>query len=106
MRKLFATVLTIALLAGLAAAPAWAKTHKFKLLRDGSINGVMLEAGSYKLELDGENEAVITRNGDTIVKAKVEVRNLSGVRPNSVLTDGNGSIREIRFDKTVVVFVR
>ena len=107
MRKLFTATLIIALAAALAASPLLAKDHSFKLLRDSSINGTDLKAGTYKLELSGDNEALIYRNGEMVVKARVEVKPLAnGQRSRSVLLAEDGSVREIRLSDKVVVFVR
>lgn len=107
MRKLFTTTLAIALAAALAASPLSAKTHSFKLLRDATVNGAELRAGTYKLELNGQGEAVIYRSGEVVAKARVEVRPLeNGSRRGTVLQGADGSIREIRLNKEVVVFVR
>lgn len=107
MRTLFTVTVAIALVAALTASPLWAKTHSFKLFRDGSLNGTELPAGTYKLELNGQGEALIYRNGEMLVKAKVEVKPLSNsATNNSVLQLSDGTVREIRLKKEVVVFVR
>lgn len=107
MRRLFTVTLLLALVAALAASPLWAKSHSFKLLKDGSINGTQLAPGTYKLELNGQNEAVIYRDGEMVVKAQVEVRPANSVvRGGSVLQAADGSIREIRLNSSVVVFLR
>lgn len=106
MRRLFTVTLLFALVAALAASPLWAKSHSFKLLKDGSINGTPLAPGTYKLEVNGQNEAVIYRDGEVVAKAQVEVRPAQGERRGSVLQAADGSIREIRLNSSVVVFLR
>ncbi|MBI4467117.1 MAG: hypothetical protein HY656_06810 [Acidobacteria bacterium] len=107
MRRLFTAALLVALVAVLAASSLWAKTHSFKLFNDATINGTELGPGTYKLELNGQNEAVISRGGEVVVKARVETRPTKGTdQPGSVLRAADGSIREIRLNSLVVVFVR
>ena len=107
MRRLFTAALLVALVAVLAASPLWAKTHSFKLLKDATIDGTELTPGTYKLELNGQNQAVISRGGQVVVKARVETRPRNGrERPGSVLQAADGSIREVRLNSLVVVFVR
>jgi hypothetical protein len=107
MRRL-AAVLVLAALVGLtAASPVWAKAYTFKLHRAGSINGTQLAAGMYQLELNGQEEAVISRNGERIATTRVEVKPLSnGTSGGSVLQAADGSIREIRLKDQVVVLAR
>lgn len=107
MRKLFTASLLIALVAALAASPVWAKTHTFRLHNNGSINGTELAPGIYKLELNGDKDAIIYRNGEIVARSRVEVRPAAeNHKPGSVLRAADGTIREVRLDKLVVVFVR
>lgn len=106
MRRLFTAVLLIALVAGLAAGPLWAETHSFKLHKESTLNGTELAPGTYKLELNGQNEALIYRSGELQAKARVETRPAKGEKPGSVLLAADGSLREVRLNDLVVVFVR
>lgn len=107
MRRLFTAVFLIALVAALALSPLWAKTHSFKLLRGATVNGTQLAPGTYQLELKGEKEARIHRNGEVVVTAPVEVRPAKGKQsPGSVLQAADGSLLEVRLNKMVVVFAR
>ena len=106
MRRLFSTAAVLALAATLAAGSLWAETHSFKLFREGTINGTTLKPGTYKLELNGQGEALIYRGRQMVAKARVEVRASNGEARGSVLQAADGSIQEIRLHKQVVVFVR
>lgn len=107
MRKLMTAVLLTALVATVASSPLWAKTYSFRLSQASSINGTQLTPGAYKLELNGNNEALIYRNGKMLTKATVEVKpRTNGSTRNSVLRNADGAITEIRLKKQVVVFVR
>jgi len=107
MRKLFTSSIALALVLALAATPLLAKTHNFTLYQDGKINGTALEAGKYKLELNGDNEALIYRGKELVTKAPVEVKpRKNGSSSGSVLLDAKGNILEVRTKNQVVVFVR
>jgi len=117
MRKLFTATFAIMLVASLVSGSVWAKSDwGFELYRTHEINGTQLKPGSYKLQLNGNNEADIYRKGKRsignwgiskklITTATVEVRPLgNGMDPNSMLISG-GSIREIRTKDKVIVFL-
>lgn len=109
MRKLFTAVIALALFAALAASPssAMAKSYDFTLSQTSKINGTTLEAGKYKLELNGDSEAHIYKDKELVTKAPVEVKELkNGNTQASVLQDASGNVKEIRFKRQVVVFVR
>ncbi len=95
------------LVATVASSPLWAKTYSFRLSQAASINGTELTPGVYKLELNGNNEALIYRNRKLVAKAPVEVKpRTNGSTRGSVLRKADGAITEIRLKKQVVVFVR
>ncbi len=117
MRKLFTATFAIMLVASLVSGSVWAKSDwGFELHRTYEINGTQLKPGSYKLQLNGNNEADIYRKGNRsignwgiskklITTATVEVRPLGNrMAPKSMLTSG-GSIREIRTKDQVIVFL-
>lgn len=109
MRRLFTTAFAIALVAVVAASPLLAKSIEFKLSQDSRLNGTELKAGTYRMELNGESEAVIynSHSKELVVKAKVTVNPLAnGTSRVSVLRDADGNLLEIRSVKQVVVFVR
>ncbi len=108
MHRLITTTITLALVTGLAASPALAKGHSFKLQRDATINGSQLKGQkTYRLELKGNNEALIYRNHKLVTTAPVEVKPITdGTVRNTVVLDSDGTILAIRTKKHVVVFVR
>ena len=108
MHRLITTTITLALVTGLAASPALAKGHSFKLQRDATINGSQLKGQkTYRLELNGNNEALIYRNHKLVTTAPVEVKPItdSTIR-NTVVLDSEGTVLAIRTKKHVVVFVQ
>jgi len=108
MNRLITTTITLALATGLAASPALAKGHSFKLHRDATINGSQLKGQkTYRLELNGNNEALIYRNHKLVTTAPVEVKPITdGISRNAVVFDSEGTILAIRTKKHVVVFVQ
>ncbi len=108
MHRLITTTITLALATGLTASPALAKGHSFKLHRDATINGSQLKGRkTYRLELNGNNEALIYRNHKLVTTAPVEVKPITdGTIRNAVFLDSEGTILEIHTKKHVVVFVR
>lgn len=107
MRRLFTSSIALALVLALTATPVLAKTDDFTLSQSGKINGTALEPGKYKLELNGDNEALIYRNKELVTKARVELKPLQNSRASgSVLFDAQGNVLEVRTKKQVVVFVR
>lgn len=106
MRRLVSLALIAALGLTLAASPLSAKTFTFKLGREATINGKACDPGKYKLKLNGDNEALIYKKRELVTKARVEVKSRARGSGTSVLFAQDGAVREIRFGKTVVVFVR
>lgn len=107
MRKLFVIAATVALVGALTASPVLAEGHNFKVYREATINGDQLKPGTtYKLVLNGNDEALIYRHKELVTKAAVEVRSLEGRQRTSVVLDSDGNLLEIRFKKQVVVFPR
>lgn len=81
------------------------KSYSFKLSSDGMINGVEFKPGKYKLKLNGQGEALIYRKRELITKVQVEVQPLPrGSARGSVARSADGTIREIRLKKHVIVF--
>jgi hypothetical protein len=70
------------------------------------VNGVALEPGSYKLVLNGNNQAEIFKGSDMLVSAEVEVLPLGKVNPNSISVKSDRTLQEIRLKKERVVFVK
>jgi hypothetical protein len=107
MRRLFTPTIALAIVALVAASPLLAASFDFKLSREATINGTRLEPGTYKLELNGESEALIYRNKELVTKAPVTVKpRTNGTTRASVLVDSSGNVLEVRTKKQVVVFAR
>lgn len=108
MHRLITTTITLALATGLVASPALAKGHSFKLSRDATINGSQLKGQkTYRLELNGNDEALIYRNHKLVITAPVEVKPITDGTPrNAVVFDSEGTVLAIHTKKYVVVFVQ
>ena len=104
MKKFFATALAVALIATLATGPVWAKSEKFTLVDTSSLNGVQLEPGRYKINLNGDDEAEIYRRGKLIMTARVAVHPLENEQPHSY-AHSSGKITEIRLKNQKVIFL-
>jgi len=105
MRNVLLSILVFFLVSLLAISPVWAKSYSFKLHSEASLNGVSLEPGSYKVHLNGDDEAEIFKRGKLVAKAKAELKPLvNGDPPNSTKVKG-GQLQEIRFKKQCLVFV-
>ena len=84
-----------------------AKSYIFTLSQKGSVDGVELKAGKYKLTVDSRGDALIWRNGEFVTTARAEVIPLpKGHTPKSVVKAADGAIREIRLKRYVVIFSR
>lgn len=83
---------------------ALAKSHKVEFLSKAVINGVELDPGTYKLELNGDNKVEIYKGKELLVSAQVKVLPLGNVYPNSVSQKTDGTVVEIRLKKERVVF--
>ncbi|MFB3098048.1 MAG: hypothetical protein ACE1ZZ_05180, partial [Dehalococcoidia bacterium] len=72
------------------------------------INGSQLKGQkTYRLELNGNDEALIYRNQKLVTTAPVEVNPITdGISRNAVVLDSDGTILAIHTKKHVVVFVR
>jgi hypothetical protein len=100
------SVLVILLcLALLIPSTAFGKTHRVQFMNDAVINGTTLDAGRYKVEVNGDNEALIYSGKELIAKAKVEVQPLGDATPNSVAQKADGTVIEIRLKDQKIVFV-
>ena len=99
-------VALLLLLAGAAAmGSAGAKSYRLEVSRESKINETRLEAGTYTLKLNEEGEAQIYRGKEMILKTRAQVKPLQkGMLQNTVVQDSDGTIREVRFQKDVVVF--
>ncbi|HXE74476.1 MAG TPA: hypothetical protein VNN18_02415 [Candidatus Xenobia bacterium] len=107
MKRAITLLALIALVGVLAANSVAAESHSFKLFREVSLNGTQLKPGNYKVTMNGNGEAVISRDGREVAKARAEIKPIDGGSSSgTVLTGANGELREIRLNGKVVVFVR
>jgi len=101
------TLLALIALGLVATNLVAAESHSFKLFREANLNGTTLKPGNYKLTMNGDGEAVISRDGREVVKSKAEIKPIDGGSTSgTVLVGANGEVREIRLNGKVVVFVR
>ena len=104
MKKLVITTLVILVACALSSGVALAKTHKVQFLNKAVINGVEIQPGTYKLEMNGDNKVEIYKGKELLVSAEVEVLPLGKAYPNSVSQKTDGRVTEIRLKKERVVF--
>ncbi len=90
----------------LLAAPVMGKEISFRLDDDLKLNGTDLQSGRYKLVINGDGTAEIFRGKQSVTTARVELKSLDGVLPNTVTYDRNLNLREIRTKEERVVFVQ
>ncbi len=108
MRRSFTSVCLIVIVATLLVSPIQAKDYRFRLSLGGVVNGVQLKQGLYTLKLGSEGnptvKAQIFRNGKPVVESSVTVRPRTNEQSNTIMQDADGTLREIRLKKDVIVF--
>ncbi len=104
MKKLAITTLVLFVACALFSGVALAKSHKVEFLNKAVINGVELQPGTYKLEMNGDNKVEIYKGKELLVSAQVKVLPLGKAYPNSVSQKSDGRVTEIRLKKERVVF--
>jgi hypothetical protein len=86
--------------------PLLAKSYRFELPRDTVLNGVSLNAGVYKLEVNStQTKAEIYGRGRLAVSARVEVKPLGSATGETVLINKHGAIAEYRSNRERIRFV-
>lgn len=106
MFRLAVPLVVVALVAAVAATPVEAKTHTFKVTEPFSIAGTALQPGTYKLKLTDNGEAEVYQAKVKLVTARVELKpRPKRIAADSVFVDSDGSLREVRLKKQIVVFV-
>ena len=100
---LFAVIFLIATL--IAPSALLAKTHRVEFLNTAVINGVELEPGKYKVEINGENMAEIYDGKELLTKVKVEIQPIGRSTPNSISQKADGTVTEIRLKDEKVVLI-
>lgn len=104
MKKVSFLVILVCL-ALLIPSTAFGKTHRVQFMSDAVINGTTLDAGKYKMELNGDNEALFYSGKEVIAKATVEVKPIGDATPNSVAQKSDGTVIEIRLKNERIVLV-
>jgi hypothetical protein len=103
-RKLF-TALVVFLAMAFLMGVAFSSTHKIEVMRAGTVNGIELKPGNYKLSMTDDSTAEIYKGRKLVVKAKVEIQPLGSATPGSITQGTDGKVREIRLKNEKVVFV-
>jgi hypothetical protein len=86
--------------------PLIAKSYKFELSKETSLNGVSLDTGIYRLKLNPtRTKAEIWDRGKLAVTARVEVEPLGNSTKNTVLIDKTGTLSEYRSQREKIRFV-
>jgi hypothetical protein len=86
--------------AALAVASA-ASSYNVTFYQPVTINGAQLKAGDYKLELKGDNRAVI-KQGKTVTEVPVKVQNESEKFSRSSVRVSGSQVEEIRLGGTTL----
>ncbi|GAB4236105.1 MAG: hypothetical protein Kow00109_09560 [Acidobacteriota bacterium] len=101
MRKGFVlALLTMFCLVGFGLA---AKQHRVELLVEGEVNGVVLEPGKYWVGLTDDGVLEFRQNGKLLATSQATEELRGDTYRNSVLTDKDGRISEIRRGKHMFV---
>src|SRR5215813_14129703 len=105
--KLQSILRTAALLGVVAiAVPAFAKPYSktINITQAAKLGSVMLQAGEYKLSIDG-NKATVEKGKQTVAsgEGRWEDRNEKSAY-DAVLLDSNGAVKEVRFSGQKRVF--
>lgn len=106
MKKTNATLFVLILVTFMTMLPLLAKSYRFELPRDTSLNGVSLNAGVYKLKINStQTKAEIYGRGRLAVAARVEIKPLGNATGDTVLINKHGTISEYRSDRERIRFV-
>lgn len=76
MKKMLMTLMAVTLMtAGFTMAEARDRSKTITFLNDVTVNGTLIQKGTYDVKFDSESsEVTISRNGRQIATTKVEVR--------------------------------
>jgi len=106
VKKTNATLFVLILVTFMTMLPLLAKSYRFELPRDTSLNGVSLNAGVYKLKINStQTKAEIYGRGKLAVAARVEIKPLGNATGDTVLINKHGTISEYRSDRERIRFV-
>lgn len=88
-------VLTVVLLLAVSLTAAAKEKHHLKLYADGTVNGVTLKQGEYRMEVDN-GEAVFYKGRKEVARTAIsEKKNETRIDRNTVVYNGS-EITEIR----------
>jgi hypothetical protein len=76
MKKMLMTLMAVALMtAGLTMVEARDRSKTITFLNDVTVNGTLIQKGTYDVKFDSEsNEVTISRNGRQVATTKVEIK--------------------------------
>lgn len=81
-----------------------ATSYKVTLFEKSTLNGKELKPGEYKVELKGDNTAVL-KQGKNVLEVPVKVENTPGKANATSVKFVNGAIQEIRLGGTTTKLV-
>jgi len=94
LRKVLLTMSTVALVVASAAS-----TYKVTVFEKSMIQGKEVRPGEYKIELKGDNTAVL-KQGKNVLEVPVKVENTESKVSTTSIKYVNGTIQEIRLGGT------
>ncbi len=76
MKKMLMTLMAVALMtAGLTMVEARDRSKTITFLNDVTVNGTLIQKGTYDVKFDSEsNEVTISRNGRPVASTKVDIK--------------------------------
>lgn len=76
MKKMLMTLMAVALMtAGLTMVEAKDRSKTITFLNDVTVNGTLIQKGTYDVKFDSEsNEVTINRNGRQVASTKVDIK--------------------------------
>ena len=76
MKKMLMTLMAVALMtAGLTMVEARDRSKTITFLNDVTVNGTLIQKGTYDVRFDSEsNEVTISRNGRPVASTKVDIK--------------------------------
>ena len=105
MKKKIGLVLILLLAGFFFIDSTFAESHRIKIIKKASLDGVQLKPGVYRLRVNGTNEAEIYKGGKLLVAAKIEVAPLATATPNSIAQTRTGELKEIRLKTERIVLI-
>lgn len=104
MRKIILLTVVVSLVFCLASTAAVAKNHKVKLHSEAFIADQVIKPGSYIVKISDEGLLGFYKGKKLLAESEVTIEPMGSGTPNSVSTDVNGNLKEIRFKNEKAVF--